>query len=85
MDYVLFSLIGGLIFLFTSFFDYYSERKSGEENDMKTASHPREITVGNKPDKSTYPTAKSPNPQPIGYIISVLFQLPLVLSMIGMF
>jgi hypothetical protein len=83
MDYISLSLIGGMIFLFTSLFDYYSERKMDEISNTDTPSHPSDITVGSKPNSPKYAMASISKPQPIGYIIAVLCQLPLILSIIG--
>ena len=83
MDYFVLSLIGGLVFLGTSFLDYYWTQKSSNNTNINEASHPSEIPVGSSPETTSYLTKTSLEPRLLGYIGAILLQIPFTLSMIG--
>lgn len=85
MLHVPLAILGGILFLVTSLFDYYWTRiQSQESASTSTPKSPSDVPVGSKPSGYRSDSVLSKiEPRYLGYISAVILQLPLVASQLG--
>lgn len=82
LGYVILSTLGAIIFLVSTIYDYYLEKNESLPYGLsEKPSDPSEIPVGSSSSETKY--WEYIEPVLLGYLIAIVLQLPLLLSILG--
>lgn len=83
MPYILLGVLGGLLLMVTSGFDFW-QSQSGSASSSERPEIPSDVPVGKIPEHRPVPEERIKfDPTLLGYILAVFLELPLLLSVAG--